>query len=196
MPKSAIHESDCSSPFVGRFHEQKCHSIAKKKHLWDLKSCCCKFSSVSSGVKWCPLREYCQWENDYTFWLWVSFLSWSQSSCYVVVHADDKAGLTFILWLFHFATNPCLPSLCTFILCTLLIADCCPKVSYFLNKALVGGFPCSHCGLRAVGCHFHFLFHHVGVTKLPEIPPVSKSYTNRLYLFLCKHWLKTKAFSF
>ena len=65
----------------------------------------------------------------------------------------------------------------------------CPEVSSssLLNRALVGGSSCSHCGFKAAGCHFHLLFHHVGVTKPPEIPPVSKSYTNMLHFFQCKH---------
>lgn len=49
-----------------------------------------------------------------------------------------------------------------------------------LNKPFVGGFPCSHCGFRTVGCHFHLLFHHVGVAKPPETLPAGGSYTDRL----------------
>lgn len=49
-----------------------------------------------------------------------------------------------------------------------------------LNKPFVGGFPCSHCGFRTVGCHFHLLFHHVGVAKPPETLPAGGSYADRL----------------
>lgn len=71
----------------------------------------------------------------------------------------------------------------------------CPEVSLssFLNKALVGGFPCSHCGFRAVGCHFHLLFHHVGVTKPHGILLVSNSYMNS---YTSPSENMTKTFSF
>lgn len=83
-----------------------------------------------------------------------------------VVHGEGQMELTFILRLFHFASNLFSHFYTLYCSDSRLRMKPCPKVSSsFLNKALVGGFPCSHCGFRAVGCHFHLLFHHVGVTK-------------------------------
>lgn len=57
-----------------------------------------------------------------------------------------------------------------------------------LNKLFVGGFTWSHCGFGSAGCHFHLLFHHVGVTKPPETPSWWElHYINRLYLLHWKH---------
>ncbi len=103
----------------------------------------------------------------------ISVLRDEQDGSEAFIHDGFIFPLTFALSR-HFHTFYCSESR--------LSVKACPKVSSsFCNKALVGGFPRSHCGFRAVGCHYHLRFHHVGVTKPSEILPVNKSHTNRPY---------------
>lgn len=91
--------------------------------------------------------------------------------------------LAFLLWLFHFAINPCLPTFCTF---ALYLLSCAPtarikssilKVSSTFLNVSVGGFSCSYCGFMAVGVPISFTVSLRGCYKAPERLQVSKNYS-------------------
>lgn len=176
-------------------HLKKCHSILKRitsrgyspifqsDTIWSyplrypLKKSCYRRSYYLIR-----LREKSHSNATVHFYKTCLALLFTRSMLKMLDNGDDQV----FLWSFFMPLTRVCPLSALFN--STYTVKSCLKVSFsLLNKALVGGFPCSRCGFRAVGCHFHLLFHGVGVTKPPEILPVTESCINRPYFFHCKH---------